>query len=72
MIMDKNRWKRFSFFEKGITLLLISCILFDLFLELKTFPAIINEIVDNCLWLSIGLYAGFRLCKHEYKKALRD
>ncbi len=67
----KTYWRRFSFFDKTIAFYFISnLLLYTLSREFSNFP-IPKRIVEYSFWLSLGLLIGFKLCKHEFNRALK-
>lgn len=67
----KNYWKRFSYFDNGLTVFFMINLFLDI-LNKKVLNSILpSEIVGHLFWLSIGLFVGFKLCKHEYSQTLK-
>lgn len=69
--MNRNYWKQFNIYEKGLALFFMINIVFD-FINKKLLNSVVpKEIVGFMFWLSLGLYLGFQLCKYEYKRVLK-
>lgn len=67
----KNYWKRFSYFDMGLTLFFMINLFLDILNKNLLNSAIPSEIVGYLFWLSLGLFLGFKLCKYEYSQTLR-
>lgn len=67
----KNYWKRFSFYDKGLAVFFVINLFFDVINKKILYSAIPSEIVSYLFWLSLGLFLGFRLCKHEYSNVIK-
>lgn len=67
----KNYWKRFSYFDKGLTVFFMINLFLDILNKNLLNSAIPSEIVGYLFWLSLGLFLGFKLCKYEYSHTLR-
>jgi len=70
--MVKSHWKRFSFYERGLTFFFMINIFLDVINDKLLDSVIPGEIVGYLFWLSLGLYLGFRLCKYEYGNVIKD
>ena len=71
--MPRDNWKRFINYERATVVCLGIGIgfFFDILNQRLLNSMIINDILSYMPWLSIGIYLGFILCKHEYMHALR-
>lgn len=69
--MAKNNWKRLIIYERTLSIFLLIGMLFDPTNKKLLNSIIPKEITDYMFWLGLGLYAGFHLCAHEYKRGLR-
>jgi hypothetical protein len=67
----KNYWKRFSYFDKGLTVFFMINLFLDILNKNILNSVIPIEIVGYLFWLSLGLFLGFKLCKYEYSRTLR-
>jgi hypothetical protein len=67
----KNYWKRFSYFDKGLTVFFMINLFLDILNKKTLNSEIPSEIVGYLFWLSLGLFLGFKLCKYEYNQTLR-
>lgn len=69
--MGKNHWKRFINYERVLFSFWIISFLVSLVNERLLNSIVPNEVAAYIFWLSLGLYLGFILCKHEYHHALK-
>ncbi|RCH54764.1 hypothetical protein DJ568_09765 [Mucilaginibacter hurinus] len=67
----KSYWKRFSLYDKGITIFFMINLFLDVINQKVLHSSIPSEIVGYLFWLSLGLVLGFKLCKYEYSRTLR-
>ena len=70
--MIKNYWKRFSYFDKGLAAFFMVNLFLDVINKKLLGSVIPTEIVGYLFWLSLGLYLGFRLCRYEYSRTLKE
>lgn len=68
----KNQWTRFRYYEIGLTTFFGVNLFLDIINEKLLNSAIPHEIVVYLFWISLGLFLGFRLCKYEYSRALKN
>lgn len=69
--MGKNHWRRFVNCEKVVLAFLGIGMFSDVINKELLQSKIPSEIIGYLFWLSLGLYLGFILCKHEYMRALK-
>lgn len=67
----RNYWKRFSYFDKGLTVFFMINLFLDILNKSVLNSVIPSEIVGYLFWLSLGLFGGFKLCKYEYSRSLK-
>jgi hypothetical protein len=69
--MNKNSWKRFAIYQKILAIFFIFNLLLTIVSKKLSTPIIPFNISTYLFWLSLGLYLGFQLCKHEYSNAMK-
>lgn len=69
---NNKNWKRFSIIDKGFALLFILSIILNSFCTELIESDLANTIFSYMFWLSMGLFIGFQLCKHEYRRVTHD
>jgi len=68
----RNYWKRFSFYDKGLVVFFMINLFLDVINKKILYSTIPSEIVGYLFWLSLGLFLGFKLCKYEYSRTLKN
>ncbi len=63
-------WSRFVYSEKSLIILLTAIPFFDIVNSEVLNSVIPDEIELYLFCLNVGLYLGFKLCMHEYQRAL--
>jgi hypothetical protein len=69
--MNNTLWKRFLICQNGLSIFFILNIFFSILNKKLSKPLIPIEITDYLFWLSLGLYLGFILCRHEYSTVMK-
>lgn len=69
---QKNNWKRFNVFQQSLAAFFILCLFLDIINSKILNSAISNEIIGYLFWLSLGMFLGFKLCKNEYSRILKN
>ena len=67
----KNYWRRFDFFQKGLSIFFMINLFLDVINEKLLNSMIPDDILGYLFWFSLGLFLGFALCKHEYSRTLK-
>lgn len=66
-----NQWTRFVFVERTLLVFFLGSIAFRI-INTELLHSYFSETTQSrAFWLSLGLYAGFNICKYEYHRALK-
>lgn len=68
----RNQWTRLVFVERTLLAFFLGSIAFRI-INTELLHSYFSETTQSrAFWLSLGLYAGFNICKYEYHRAVKS